>query len=409
MDIKRDVKFACNKLAIKKLRKHQQKPINAILNEQDTLSIAPTSAGKSAIYQIPAILHPDKPTLVVEPTLSLLHDQVQKLKSQGISVEYIDSTLTKSEQQKILTSFAKGNLNILYLTPERLQSESFLCALSHIRLFMLVVDECHCVLYLGYSFRESYLLIGKFVDSLSYRPVIAAFTATASEYDIEQICKLLSMKDTAIFINDLYRKNLTFIKKYAADRSVKQRLLMKYLRKYHNNSTVIYCNTKIAVDAVYEFLQKKFPGEVVKCHSAMSAKKRTEHELEFLTGEKTIMVATSAFGMGIDLDALDLVVHFNMPLSIIDYMQQAGRAGRNGQRAHCILLYDDTDYFVSQGILSDVPDETAQKRALMRLDEIKDYCDDNDNCMAQMLLSSFGQKSKKPCNHCTNCQKSRRS
>ena len=408
MDTKRIIKTALQKLQIEKLRKHQQTPINSILSGKDTFVISPTGSGKSAIYQIPAILHPDKPTLVIEPTISLMHDQVQKLKSLGIAAEYLDSTQTKKERQSILDQFQFGKVNILYMTPERLHSESFSCAMKNIRLFMVVIDEAHCVMDWGYTFRDAYLHIGDFVNSLDHRPVIAAFTATASPKDAENICAALYMKHPEIFRNNLYRKNLTYLKKYADDRSKKQQLLMKYLRKYHCHSSVIYCNTRRAVDAVCEFLQEKDPGEAVKCHADLSPKKRAEHELQFLTGEKSIMVATTAFGMGVDLGSIDLVIHFNMPLSLTDYMQQTGRAGRDGQKAHCILLYSDEDYYTNQVILSGILSQKAEKHALKQLDLMKEFCDDTERCMAQLLLEHFGQHRADTCNHCTTCQKKRR-
>ena len=181
MDVKRIIKTALQMPRLDKLRKHQQAPINSILSGKDTFVISPTGSGKSAIYQIPAILHPDKPTLVIEPTISLMHDQVHKLKSLGIAAEYLDSTQTKKERQSILDQFQTGKVNILYLTPERLVSESFLCALQEISLFMVVVDEAHCVMDWGYTFRDAYLHIGEFIDSLVHRPVIAAFTACGDQ------------------------------------------------------------------------------------------------------------------------------------------------------------------------------------------------------------------------------------
>lgn len=301
MDIKRNVKKVLELLHVEKLRKHQQKPINRILNDQDTFVAAPTSAGKSLIYQVLAILHSNKTTLVIEPTIALMHDQVHKLQEHGISAKYLDSTQTKRERTHILNQFSASNINILYLTPERLTLESFLYVLKTVKLFMIVIDEAHCILDWGYGFREAYLHIGEVIDSLKPRPVISAFTATASRKDADEICKLLHMNQPMVFENDLYRKNLTYLKKSANSRHQKQQLMMTYLRKYHNHASIVYCNTRNAVDAVYEFLNEKYPGQVVKCHAEMPAKKRAKHELQFLSGEKSIMAATSAFGMGVDL------------------------------------------------------------------------------------------------------------
>lgn len=404
MDIKRNIKSAAQILNINQLRKHQVQPINAILDNRDTIVLARPSAGKSIIYQIPAVLHSDKRTIVIEPTLSLMYDQVRKLNEKDISAYSIDSTMKLSEQSKTLKRFINGKIHILYVTPERFVSESFYKILQAVPLYMVVVDECHCVLDWGYSFREDYLRIGEVIKYLPYRPVLAAFTATAAEQDMLEIAEILHMNDPAVYRNDLQCSNLTYIKKRTTDRKQKRKLMYKYLRKYHKNSSVIYCNTHKAVDAVYEELKSRFPNEVTRSHAGLSSAKRAKNEYAFLSGEKSIMVATTAFGMGIDLGTIDLVMHFNMPLSLTDYMQQTGRAGRDGQKAHCVLLYSDEDYCINQVILSD----SGSKRACKQLDNMKEFCDDTKHCMSRLLLAHFGQKAKKNCNHCTICQKSRR-
>ncbi len=412
MDIKKKIKPAKKKLGITKLWDHQIGPINSIISHQDTFDLAPTSAGKSAIFEIPAISNHDFPTVVIEPTLAVMHDQVLNLKKLGISAEYLDSSMSNKEKESVIERFQNKKINILYLTPEKFTSVDFLYVLESVKLFMVVVDEAHCVLDWGYSFRDAYLQIGDTIDSLEQRPVVSAFTATASHDDINEICELLHMDEPQIFTNDLYRKNLIYIKKYASTRKEKQKLLMKYLRKYHKHSSVIYCNTRKAVDAVYEVLSKKYPDKVVECHADMSNKKRTESELEFLTGKKKIMVATTAFGMGINLGTLDLVIHFNMPLSLTDYVQQSGRAGRNDQKAHCVLLYSDEDYYTNRVILmndvSRLPETEAEKRMINRLNEMRAFCDDTEHCMVTMMLKAFGQHREYNCNRCTNCQTQRR-
>lgn len=401
MDIKRNIKAAAQLLDIEKLRKHQVNPINAILNDQDTIVLARPSAGKSIIYQIPAVMHRDQRTIVIEPTLSLMHDQVRKLNDKGIPACAVDSTMKRSEQSKALKRFINGKVLILYFTPERFVSESFYEILQAVSLYMVVVDECHCILDWGYSFRQDYLRIGEVIEDLPYRPVLAAFTATAAEQDMQEIAEILHMNNPAIYRNDLQCSNLTYIKKRTTDRKQKRKLMYKYLRKYHKNSSVIYCNTHKAVDAVYEDLKSRFPDEVTRSHAGLSSAKRAKNEQSFLGGDKSIMVATTAFGMGIDLGTIDLVIHFNMPLSLTDYMQQTGR---DGQKAHCVLLYDDEDYCINQVILSD----GGSKHACKQLDNMKEFCDDTKHCMSRLLLAHFGQKVKKNCNHCTICQKNRR-
>lgn len=408
MKIRYDMKPALDMLHIKTLRKHQVKPIYTLLNAQDTLVIAPTGSGKSAIYQLPAIMHSDRPTLVIEPTIALMHDQVRKLTLCGIAAAYLDSTMSQKEQLAVLKQFISGKVNILYLTPERLTSESFLYVLQNVQLYMVVVDECHCVLDWGCSFRSAYLHIGHTIDNLPHRPIVAAFTATACNKDIGDIANLLHMNHPAVYQQDLYRKNLIYIKKYAESRKHKQKLLIKHLHKYHRNASVIYCNTKHAVDAVYELLQKKYPNQVVKCHSGMSPKQRSKHEVQFLSGEKSIMVATTAFGMGVDMGTIDLVIHFNMPLSLTDYMQQSGRAGRDGRTAHCVLLYSDDDYYTNKVLLEHTETAGHSERMLERLDEMKEYCDDKQECQQKRLLRAFDNHHLKSCNRCSNCQKNRR-
>lgn len=405
MDMKRVVKNAAQMVGIAKLRKPQVKPINDILEGRDTMVVARPSAGKSAIYQIPALVHGEERTIVIEPLLSLMHDQVRRLCEHGVGAARLDSTMKKTEQKEYLQKFIRGEVQILFVTPERFCREEFICTMKAVPVYMVVVDECHCVLDWGYSFRDAYLDIGQVIDELEPRPIITALTATAAEDDMAEIAQCLHMQNPALYRNDLYNPKLVYIKHHAVNREEKRRLLSKYLSKYHTNSTIVYCNTRKAVEAVYKLLDKKYSGQVTMSHAGLKPKARMANESEFLSGKKTIMVATTAFGMGIDLDSVDLVIHFNMPLSLTDYMQQSGRAGRNGQKAHAVLLYSDEDYYTNLAILHD---GHPTLRGMGQLDMMKEFCDDNEHCMAQLLLEHFGQKMKKSCKHCTVCQKNRR-
>jgi len=338
--------------------------------------------------------------------------QYSKLQDLNIEAAYIDSMMTPQEKGNVMMQMLEGKIRILYVSPERFCSEDFQYALNKWNVFMVVIDEAHCVLDWGYSFRDSYLSVGDTIGTLQHRPVVSAFTATASPDDIQYICSLLHMDNSKVFVNDLYRKNLVYIKKCAVSKEQKQKLLNKYLRKYHKHSSIVYCNTHKAVEAVYEFLMKKYPNDVVKYHAGMSDHERTSAELQFLVHKKSILVATTAFGMGVDLDTLDLVIHFNMPLSLTDYMQQSGRAGRNGQKAHCVLLYSDEDYYTNRVILmKDIdrpPEIEAEERMLYRLNEMKEFCENREQCLVQILLKALGQHKKESCNRCTNCQVNRR-
>ena len=405
MDMKRVVKNAAQMVGIAKLRKPQVKPINDILEGRDTMVVARPSAGKSAIYQIPALVHGEERTIVIEPLLSLMHDQVRKMREHGVGAARLDSTMKKSEQRECLQKFISGEMQMLFVTPEQFGKEKFLCTIEAVAVYMVVVDKCHAVLDWGYSFRDAYLNLGQTIDELEARPIITALTATATEDDMAEIAQCLHMQNPALYRNDLYNPKLVYIKQYAVNREEKRKLLCKYLSKYHANSSIVYCNTRKAVEAVYKLLDKKYSGQVTMSHAGLKSITRTANESEFLSGKKTIMVATSALGMGIDLDSVDLVSHFNMPLSMTDYLQQSGRAGRNGQKAHAVLLYSDEDYYTNLEILHN---GHPTLRGMEQLDMMREFCDDNKHCMAQLLLGRFGQKMKKGCKHCTVCQKNRK-
>jgi len=281
---------------------------------------------------------------------------VQSLKKLGINAEYIDSTLSKSELKSILKRVLNHKVTFLYITPERLQSKEFVNAMQKIDLYMVVVDECHCVSEWGYTFRDAYLKIGDFVDSLSDRPIICACSATIMDNRKDDICKLLHMNNPQPFDSDLSRKNLSLIKKDATSnhKSLEERLkyrfktMDKYIHKYYqadsanSGSVIIYALTTGYVDAIYNHLETIYPGQVAEYHSRIEPKKlKNQMEKDFLTGKRKIIVASSAFGMGIDVPDVELVIHFNTPISMTDYIQQIGRAGRDGRDAHCVLLYDE--------------------------------------------------------------------
>lgn len=307
MDIKREVKKAANIIGIDKLCKAQVKPIHDILAGRDIMVVARPSAGKSAIYQIPALVHSGEQTIVIEPLLSLMYDQVRKLCKHGVGGAHLDSTMKKSEQKECLQKFISGEVQMLFVTPERFSKETFICTMKAVPVYMVVVDECHAVLDWGYSFRDAYLDIGQVIDELEPRPIITALTATATEDDMGEIVECLHMQNPALYRNNLYSPKLAYIKQHAASREEKRKLLGKYLSRYHTNSTIVYCNTRKAVEAVHKLLDKQYSGQVTMSHAGLKTKTRAANELEFLSGEKTIMVATSAFGMGIDLDSVDLV------------------------------------------------------------------------------------------------------
>lgn len=269
------------------------------------------------------------------------------------------------------------------------------------------VDECHCVTSWGHGFRPDYLEIGTFIDSLPHKPVVAALTTTAAPDMRLQICELLSMDQPKIFANSLHRPNLHYMKRSFVSDAAKLKELKHLLKKRKSGSCIIFCNTKGMTDDLYDEVKKWYPGNVVKCHSNLAGQVRKGNEMSFLSGECRIMIATSAFGLGVDQSNVDLVIHFNLPLSLIDYYQQAGRAGRAGQKAKCVLLYCEDDYRVNRTLLKSIENKNARKAALRALDKMKEYAESSE-CLTRQILSALGEEMKKPCGSCTNCQKARK-
>lgn len=412
MKVKQKVQEACHMLGFEKPRKFQIDPINTLLDERDTLVIALTSAGKSSIYQIPAIINAKKGkwTLVIEPLTSLMEDQVHKLNDHGINSGLLTS-YNQKDHDAIQDKIRDGQVCILYVTAERLQSKAFRRFIKENPPWLVVIDEAHCTLDWGYSFRSDYLHISDFIDSLPIRPVVAAFTATAPVEYRKPLCNLLGMKKPEIYTGSLARNNLVLLKKDCNDCTLEKRLslLKSSIKKYANNERVIvYCGTCKYVDLVSNYLMKKYPSEVVKCHAYMNSALRHKNEMRFINGRKHIMVATTAFGMGIDVPDIRLVVHFNLPLSVIDYYQQIGRAGRDGEKCHAVLLYHRDDiglnrYMITHQNLSDQVQEWLMKR----LEEMVSIAESND-CLMQQILTLLAEEKPSTCRHCTNCQKKRR-
>lgn len=414
------VKKAMDRLELANLRKHQITPIHEIMAGRDTLVIAPTASGKSAIFQVPALVLWEQCqswTLVIEPTVSLLLDQVEKLNRMGIGADCISEyTPMKTSGPTYLT--AEGyvqNIQIttpfLYVTPERLVNLKFRKAIAENPPGLVVVDEAHCVLEWGYTFRTAYLKIADFVAGLDPCPTIAAFTATAPPQYRKQICDRLQMRSPEIFVNPLERPNLILMREDCSDLTIQKRCAkVKYsIKKYgKTGKIVIYCATRKNVDLVCNYLSKQFPNQIAKCHAFMETAKRQKRELAFLHGKKRIMVATTAFGMGVDVADIRLVIHFNLPLCVSDYYQQVGRAGRDGQKAHAVLLYAPEDIALNRAIVcKDKYSETVKEWMYERIQTMADVAQ-CDTCMMQRILNVLGEEHPKNCRHCTVCQRKRR-
>ena len=400
-------------LGIKKLRKHQIKPIQSILDGYDTMVIAPTSAGKSAIYQLPALIKAkDRQwTLVIEPTLALIGDQVQKLQEKGIAAASITGR-NGPDHDKIFQEIWNGQITLLYTTPEQLQTRRLREVMQANNPWLVVIDEAHCVTVWGYTFRPKYLQIKHQIAQLKRRPVIAAFTATAPHDDQKDIQELLGMQHTDIYSMSLRRENITLLKEDCTGLDIDQHQRLKrvghYIRKYgEDGRVVVYCSSRRNVDIVTNYLKDKFSG-VAKCHAYMDEDERAKQEFQFICGKKRIMVATTAFGMGVDVSDIRLVLHFNLPLSVIDYYQQIGRAGRDGNPAHAVLLYAKEDLDLNRHILDHGGYAPKLEKWLhCRLDEMANVAA-SDSCMVRQVLGALGEESSTNCNRCTNCQRARR-
>ena len=380
-------------LGIKKLRKHQ--------------------IGKSAIYQLPALIKAkDRQwTLVIEPTLALIGDQVQKLQEKGIAAASITGR-NGPDHDKIFQEIWNGQITLLYTTPEQLQTRRLREVMQANNPWLVVIDEAHCVTVWGYTFRPKYLQIKHQIAQLKRRPVIAAFTATAPHDDQKDIQELLGMQHTDIYSMSLRRENITLLKEDCTGLDIDQHQRLKrvghYIRKYgEDGRVVVYCSSRRNVDIVTNYLKDKFSG-VAKCHAYMDEDERAKQEFQFICGKKRIMVATTAFGMGVDVSDIRLVLHFNLPLSVIDYYQQIGRAGRDGNPAHAVLLYAKEDIDLNQYILKHGDYEVSLKDQLAaRLDEMADIAF-SDCCLVRQVLGALGEESSTNCNRCTNCQRERR-
>ena len=421
MDMKRHLKSALKQIGFDKPRKAQIIPMNTLDAEQDAIIIAATGSGKQVIYETVGLAHSDKLTIVIEPLLALIYNQVQTLQAHGIPADYIDMTRSKEDIDKILNKARKGKLNFLYVTPERLQNHVFIETMQHSDIFMVVIDECHSITEWGYTFRDAYLHIGEFIDKLKHKPVICACSATISTDSTDIIRDSLNMDKPAVLRSDLRRDNLILLKKDVTcnKKTLEERLefrikkLCKLIDKYHKNGSVlIFAQTTTYVDTLYNILEEKYPDDVTRYHSRVKPERRKKQLLfDFLQGKRKIMIATSAFSMGIDVSDIELVVHFNAPISMTDYIQQIGRAGRDGRKAHCVLFYDwnGDDDAISNSFIKKAKKQSAKAAKVIKtkLSQVHDFIH-SDSCMVCDILEYQGQHERKTCKRCTVCAQKRR-
>ena len=387
-------------------REGQQELITNILERHDVLGIMPTGAGKSICYQVPAVML-EGITLVISPLISLMKDQVGTLNEAGIRAAYLNSSLSYAQYRKAL-SLARGyTYKIIYVAPERLMSDEFLSFAKEMKISMVCVDEAHCVSQCGQDFRPHYLHIREFLKEMPQRPIVSAFTATATTQVKEDILQLLDMKDPYTITTGFDRKNLYFAVEKPKD---KYQALLHYVKQHTEDAGIVYCLSRKTVEEVCDRLCAD-GFAATRYHAGLSDAERMNNQDDFIYDRKTIMVATNAFGMGIDKSNVRFVVHFNMPKNMESYYQQAGRAGRDGEQADCILLYSGKDvrlnqFLIEQGSGHEDMEEAVrmelQQKEKERLKSMTFYCT-IPSCLRHYMLKYFGEESDGFCGSCSNC------
>ena len=379
-------------------RAGQRELIDNILKGRDVIGILPTGGGKSLCYQIPALLL-EGITLVISPLISLMKDQVDTLKEYGIKAELINSTLTLTEFREIMFNAREKACKILYGAPERLETESFMELLQFLPVSLVAVDEAHCVSQWGHDFRPSYRRIAQMIQVLPQRPIVAAFTATATELVKKDIASLLYLCQPFEFKGNFDRPNLYFeVQKPKS----KFETLRQILVKNENESSIIYCATRKTVDEVCERLNN-IGIKAVGYHAGLGDKERSVNQEAFLYGKTSVMVATNAFGMGIDKPDVRRVIHYNMPKNMESYYQEAGRAGRDGEKADCILLFGEQDIMINRILIENGGPGPERKMEYQKLKAMIAYCN-TGACLRSTILTYFGQEAlKESCQNCSSC------
>lgn len=381
-------------------RPGQKKVVDSLLNKNDTVAIMPTGAGKSICFQIPALLF-EGVTLVISPLISLMKDQVDSLRQLGIAAVYINSSVSKAQLYKDLQDISAGFYKIIYIAPERLTSEYLPDSFKNLNISMVAVDEAHCLSQWGHDFRPSYRNILNFTNSLRIKPIISAFTATATPEVKTDIINLLGLKQPNVFVTGFDRPNLYFS---VLRGEVKDKFVIDYVKKHQDEAGIIYVGTRKDVDALQVLLEIK-GIKAGRYHAGMTDEERNQMQEDFLYDNLSVMVATNAFGMGIDKPNVRYVIHYNMPKNMEAYYQEAGRAGRDGLSGNCILLYSPQDTQLQKFLISkSTESEIRQQLEYKRLQSMVDYCH-TPQCLRAFILHYFGEFDvEEHCDNCSNCK-----
>ncbi|WP_422658024.1 DNA helicase RecQ [Paenibacillus sp. EC2-1] len=380
-------------------REGQKKIVSSLLEGRDTLGIMPTGGGKSICYQIPAMMRPGL-TLVISPLISLMKDQVDALTTAGVSAAYINSTLSGKEVNDRIRAAKRGELKLLYVAPERLELDWFRDEMAELQISCVAVDEAHCVSQWGHDFRTSYLSVAPFVKGLPDRPILAAFTATATPEVMEDMQRLLRLEDPQVFVTGLGRDNLEMSVLRGEN---KREYVLDYAASHTHESGIIYAATRKEVDDLCQRLQQQGLS-AGRYHAGMSDAERASSQEAFLYDDIRVIVATNAFGMGIDKSNVRYVIHYNMPKNMESYVQEAGRAGRDGEQSQCILLFSAQDIMTQKFLIEQNPQDSERKHNEYRkLQQMIDYCY-TTRCLRSAMLDYFGEVHEdKPCGTCSSC------